>query len=94
MFDKEMTEILSQINGSQIEMQTDMRWIKEKLREADSEIGYKRCVQHKADITTLADDVSGIQKSFKWVRNTMVGGLVSLVVVGCGAVGNYLLGKG
>ena len=93
MFDKEMTEILSQINGSQIEMQTDMKWIKEKLREADSEIGYKRCVQHKADITTLSEDVVGIQKSFKWVRNVSVTGIIAVLVSGCGAAVHFLLGN-
>ena len=92
MFDKEMTEILSQINGSQIEMQTDMKWIKEKLREAAGEEGFKRCVARKAAVDTLSEDVVGIQKSFKWLRNTMVGGLVSLVVVGCGAAAKFVLG--
>ncbi len=92
MFGKETKELLVNMNGAQIKMQTDMQWIKEKLREADSEVGYKRCVQHKAAVDTLEVDVGKVEKSFKWIRNTVVGGLISLVVVGCGAAMNYVFG--
>ena len=91
MFDKEMTEILSQINGSQIEMQTDMKWIKEKLREAAGEEGFKRCVARKAAVDTLSEDVVDIQKSFKWVRNVSVTGIIAVLVSGCGAAFHFLL---
>ena len=83
--------MIIEMHACQIEMGTDMKWMKGKLREADSEVGYKRCVQHKAAVDTLSDEVSGVQKSFKWIRNTVVGGLVSIVTVGCAAAANFVL---
>ena len=93
MFNKEARELLIQMNTTQIEMQTDMKWMKGKLREADSEQGYKRCVQHKAAVDTLSENVTEVKKSFKWIRNTMVGGLITTITVGCGAAAKFMLGN-
>lgn len=93
MFGKDTKELLVQMNATQIEMMTDMKWMKGKLREADSEVGYKRCVQHKAAVDTLSEDVADVKKSFRWVRNVSVTGLISLVTVGCAAAANFVLGN-
>ena len=90
---KNLEEILAQINGTQIALKTDMDWVKKKLMEADSEEGYKRCVAHMAAIKTLKNDVCENKKTLKWIRNTVVGGLVAIIVVGCGAAANFMLGR-
>ena len=86
-------QMIIEMHAAQIEMGTDMKWIKVKLREADSEIGYKRCVAAKAAVVTCQEDIEDVRKSFKWMRNITFTGLISLVVVGCGAAANFMLGK-
>ncbi|MCK5613190.1 hypothetical protein KAR91_65565 [Candidatus Pacearchaeota archaeon] len=93
MFGKDTKELLVQMNATQIEMMTDMKWMKGKLREADSEVGYKRCVQHKAAVDTLAKDVTDVKKSFRWARNLTVTSVIGFVTVGCAAAVKFALGN-
>ena len=86
-------QLITEMHGAQIEMGTNLKWVMKKLKEADSEEGYKRCVARKAAVDTLTEDVAEVKKSFKWIRNTMVGGLVSTVVIGCGAAANFMMGN-
>ena len=86
-------QMIIEMHAAQIEMGTDMKWMKGKLREADSEIGYKRCVAHKAAVITCQEDVEGIRKSVRWFRNITVTGLIGLVTVGCAAAANFVLGN-
>ena len=86
-------QMIVEMHSSQIEMCTDMKWMKKKLREADSEEGYKRCVTHKAAVATCQEDVEDMRKSFRWMRNVSVTGLIGVVTVGCAAAANFVLGK-
>lgn len=76
-----------------IEMHQDMKWLKDEVTkvrtEAQSEVGYKRCVAHKEQLSGVKEDQENLKKSFRWIRNTMVGGLISTVVAGCAAAVSY-----
>ena len=87
-------QMIIEMHAAQIEMHTDMKWMKGKLREADSEAGYKRCVAHKAAVDTLAVEVGKTQNTFKWIKRTGLGGLITMFTVGCAAAANVMLGKG
>jgi len=79
------------------DIHNDQGWLIKEMKamraEAISEDGYKRCVRHKAAVDTLQESVDETKKSFKWIRNTMVGGLVTTVTVGCAAAANFVLGN-
>ena len=79
------------------DIHNDQGWLIKEMKamraEAISEDGYKRCVRHKAAVDTLAGEVTGMKKSYKWVRNTAVGGFISMLTVGCAAAANYVLGN-
>jgi hypothetical protein len=83
--------------GMLVDIHNDQQWLIKEVKamreEAVSEEGYKRCVRRKAAVDTCQEDIDGMRKSFRWVRNVSVTGFVGLITVGCAAAANFMLGK-
>ena len=86
-------QLITEMHSAQIEMGTNLKWVMKKLKEAESETGYKRCVAAKVAVTHCQADIDSMRKSFRWVRNVSVTGFIGIVTVGCAAAVNFVLGR-
>lgn len=78
-----------------LEMHQDMKWLKREVQkvreEAQSDVGYKRCVRRKERLDHLEESHADLKTSFAWVRNTFIGSLISACLAGLAAAINYVL---
>lgn len=78
-----------------IEMHRDLKWMKDEITkvrdEAQSEVGYKRCVAHKEQMESLSRNQEELKTSVTWLRNTFLGGLVSAIIAGTVAAFSFLI---
>ena len=80
-----------------IELHQDMKWLKQEItkvrEEAQSEMGYKRCVARGEQLDHLEQSHADLKTSFMWIRNTFIGGVVSVCLAGIAAAVNYIFIK-
>jgi len=90
-------KLIKDMHDSQIEILNDQKWMMCEIRkireEAKSDIGYPRCAAHTEQIIDLNKNQTVLHNKLKWLRNTFVGGLVSMIIAGCITAGNFLVGK-